>query len=157
MHTSTYHLLSYWRHILNINFVSIVQVIVVCSSPKAKTLSKPVPVQTGIKFGPQGIPVRTNFTVYALYRSVVHQRIPTLDPDWVHFDWFAASLVYSALLACSACLTSSLSRYCHLAAHGSILSDASNAWKIRGRSSIQVSKTKNKFRIRSIVTIQYYG
>ena len=37
--------------------MSIVQVIVVCSSPRAKTLSKPKPVQTGIKLCPQGIPV----------------------------------------------------------------------------------------------------
>ena len=43
--------------------MSIVQVIVVCSSPKAKTLSKPEPVQTGIKLCPQGIPVLTGFTV----------------------------------------------------------------------------------------------
>ena len=35
----------------------------VCSSPKAKTLSKPEPVQTGIKLCPQGIPVCTGFTV----------------------------------------------------------------------------------------------
>ena len=44
--------------------MSIVQVIVVCSSLKAKTLSKPGPVQTGIKVCPQGIPVWTGFTVY---------------------------------------------------------------------------------------------
>ena len=43
--------------------MSIVQVIVVCSSPKAKTLSKPEPVQTGIKVCRQGIPVLTGFTV----------------------------------------------------------------------------------------------
>ena len=43
--------------------MSIVQVIVVCSSPKAKTLSKPEPAQTGIKVCPQGIPVWTGFTV----------------------------------------------------------------------------------------------
>ena len=41
----------------------IVQVIVVFSSPKAKTLSKPEPVQTGIKFCPQGVPLSTGFTV----------------------------------------------------------------------------------------------
>ena len=34
---------------------SIVQFIVVCSSPKAKTLSKPEPVQAGIKLCPQGM------------------------------------------------------------------------------------------------------
>ena len=33
--------------------MSIVQVILVCSSPKAKTLSKPEPVQTGIKVSPR--------------------------------------------------------------------------------------------------------
>ena len=44
--------------------MSIVQVIVVCSSPKAKTLSKPEHVQTGIKVCPQDIPVWTGFTVY---------------------------------------------------------------------------------------------
>ena len=44
--------------------MSIVQVIVVCSSPEAKTLSKPEPLQTGIKVCPQGIPVLTGFTVY---------------------------------------------------------------------------------------------
>ena len=43
--------------------MSIVQVIVVCSSLKAKTLSIPEPVQTGIKVYPQGIPVLTGFTV----------------------------------------------------------------------------------------------
>ena len=43
--------------------MSIVQVIVVCYSPKAKTLSKPKPVRTGIKICPQGIPVWTGFTV----------------------------------------------------------------------------------------------
>ena len=37
--------------------MSIVQVTIVCSSPKAKTLFKPEPVQTGIKVCPQGIPV----------------------------------------------------------------------------------------------------
>ena len=40
------------------------QVIAVCSSPKAKTLSKPEPVQTGIKRCSQGIPVCTGFTTY---------------------------------------------------------------------------------------------
>ena len=40
-----------------ITLMSIEQVIVVCSSPKAKTLSKPEPVQTGIKLCPQDIPV----------------------------------------------------------------------------------------------------
>ena len=35
-----------------------------CFSLKAKTLSKPEPVQTGIKFCPQGIPVWTGFNVY---------------------------------------------------------------------------------------------
>ena len=43
--------------------MSIVQVIAVCSSPKAKTLSKPEPVQTGIKVCPKGIPVWTGLTV----------------------------------------------------------------------------------------------
>ena len=42
LHTSSYHLY---------------QVIVVCSSPKAKTLYKPEPVQTGIQVCPKGIPV----------------------------------------------------------------------------------------------------
>ena len=46
-----------------ITLMSIVQVIVVCSFPKAKTVSKPEPVQTGIKVCPQGIPVWTVFTV----------------------------------------------------------------------------------------------
>ena len=50
-----------------ITLMSIVQVIVVCSSPKAKTLSKPEPVQTGIKVCPQGIPVWTGFTVLHLF------------------------------------------------------------------------------------------
>ena len=44
--------------------MSIVQVIIVCFSSKAKTLSKPEPVQTGIKPCPQGIPVWTGFTVH---------------------------------------------------------------------------------------------
>ena len=44
--------------------MSVVQVIVVCSSLKARTLSKPEPVQTGINVCPQGIPVLTGFTVY---------------------------------------------------------------------------------------------
>ena len=43
--------------------MSIVQVILVCSSPKVKTISKPEPVPTGIKVCPQGIPVLTGFTV----------------------------------------------------------------------------------------------
>ena len=51
---------------LYITLMSIVQVIVVCSSPKAKTLSKPEPVQTVIKVCPQGIPVFTGFTVQML-------------------------------------------------------------------------------------------
>ena len=46
--------------------MSIVQVIVVCSSPKPKTLSKPEPVQTGIKLCPQGIPVWTGFALLHL-------------------------------------------------------------------------------------------
>ena len=41
-----------------------VPVIVVCSSPKEKSLSKPEPVQSGIKLCLQGIPVCTCFTVY---------------------------------------------------------------------------------------------
>ena len=49
-----------------ITLMSIVQVIVACSSPKAKPLSKPEPVQTGIKLCPQGIPVWTGFTVYGV-------------------------------------------------------------------------------------------
>ena len=51
-----------------ITLMSIVQVIIVCSSPKAKTLSKPEPVQTGIKRCPQGILVWTGFTVYTIIR-----------------------------------------------------------------------------------------
>ena len=52
-----------------ITLMSIVQVIVVCSSPKAKTLSKPEPVQTGIKLCPQGIPVWPGFTVYNSFKA----------------------------------------------------------------------------------------
>ena len=48
----------------------IVQVIVVCSTLKAKTLSKPEPVETGIKVCPQGIPVWTGFTV--LHITIPH-------------------------------------------------------------------------------------
>ena len=44
--------------------MSIVQVIIVRSSLKAKTLSKPEPVQTGTKLCPQGFPICTGFTVY---------------------------------------------------------------------------------------------
>ena len=51
--------------------MSIVKVIVVFSSPKAKTLSEPEPVQTGIKVCPQGIPVWTGFTVYKRMASCV--------------------------------------------------------------------------------------
>ena len=51
--------------------MSIVQVTVVCSSPKAKTLSKPEPVQTGIKLCPQGIAVWTGFTVYIYIYSLM--------------------------------------------------------------------------------------
>ena len=49
--------------------MSIVQVILVCSFPKVKTLSKPEPVQTGIKVCPQGIPVLTGFTVFEILKS----------------------------------------------------------------------------------------
>ena len=51
--------------------MSIVQVIVVCSAPIAKTLSKPEPVQTGINVCHQGIPVWTGFTVHDFQ---VHKR-----------------------------------------------------------------------------------
>ena len=59
-----------------ITLMSFVQVIVVCSSPKAKTLSKPEPVQTGIKVCPWGIPVWTGFTV--IYKCVVYVSLTTM-------------------------------------------------------------------------------
>ena len=52
--------------------MSIVRIIDVCSSPKSKTLSKPEPVQTGIKVCPQGIPVWTGFTVQCFRENMIN-------------------------------------------------------------------------------------
>ena len=73
--------------------MSIVHIIVVCSSPKAKTLSKPEPVQTGIKVCPQGIPVWTGFTVYQiqfkvdLYLGKRNENFGVLDARLDKGDW----------------------------------------------------------------------
>ena len=63
--------------------MSIVQVIDVCSSPKAKNLSKPEPVQTGTKVCPQGIPVWTGFTVVRAGLSSVQKiYFENVDITW---------------------------------------------------------------------------
>ena len=52
LHSSTYHCSPTDDTPWIITLMSIVQVIVICSSSEAKTLSKPEPVQTGIKLCP---------------------------------------------------------------------------------------------------------
>ena len=70
LHTSIHHLYIYRWHILNYNPH------INCTSyrcfflRKAKTLSKPEPVQSGIKLCPQGIPVWTGFTVFRLCPNI---------------------------------------------------------------------------------------
>ena len=56
LHTSTYRLWTYLRHILNYN-----------PHFREKSSPKLEPVQTGIKVCPQGIPVWTGLTVVAVH------------------------------------------------------------------------------------------